>query len=731
MSHRSNINLIGNSTTAENIGNGIGVFACKNFGNNLQFKKLCGMGALSITTGGTSGDTIIISGVTEFDFSGLTYSCNGLSSNGKTVCLGGALTGDTTFIGADACHLKYGGDYSGGYSARSIIDAEYVTGITSNIISGTSGHLPKFNTSGDNIENSSLTMVTNVLCNDNDLTICIPDGNRLYFSDSCVANNTGYLSIGSPSQVATITNAKICPVGLATDIDLSLYAKGTSSYALLYAPTIYIGGVGVDGIRYSNSSGRLILPHNATLIGYGGTSLIKDSPPISILGGPGYSFGGGCGAGGSVLICGGDATGAISKSGGTIIFSAGAGIAGGANGKIQLCALPTCTTETCNIFIDASGNLSTGVGGGTITGGTNGLGVDGTNICLGGILLNNTVFIGSASNYHLQYADDYSANYSCLSIPNAGWVTGQTGLETVTGVTNLGLGNGILYTSISDKKLQFKTISGGTDIGIICNDNYIGVNFTGITGGGFLGTVTETTTEPSDLADNQWVKPEPTVSGDFNYTFNNFLDSGSTAISVNLSLEDVYLRYNGDDSSWVKESYSKPITSGHTWIGDATNKICEIPVITEWVSSTSNLCYAGQKFAYPTQTIFQVDVGCCVTMPNEILIKNIDLKTVANTCIFSIPVGMCAMVKSAKLVMLNNADPDSFTVSIGNNSTTYDNMIANSVIDDVNLCEVYDITPVLSCAVSVASGSDVYFRVQSAISGATLSTNLLFDGYLF
>jgi hypothetical protein len=35
----------------------------------------------------------------------------------------------------------------------------------------------------------------------------------------------------------------------------------------------------------------------------------------------------------------------------------------------------------------------------------------------------------------MRYAGDYSANYQCLSIPNAGWVTGQTGGGVAQGTT--------------------------------------------------------------------------------------------------------------------------------------------------------------------------------------------------------------------------------------------------------------------------------------------------------
>ena len=55
-------------------------------------------------------------------------------------------------------------------------------------------------------------------------------------------------------------------------------------------------------------------------------------------------------------------------------------------------------------------------GGGTITGGTNGLGVSSKNLCLGGTLLNNTVFDGGVSLYNLRYNDDYSSNFTNRSL---------------------------------------------------------------------------------------------------------------------------------------------------------------------------------------------------------------------------------------------------------------------------------------------------------------------------
>lgn len=60
---------------------------------------------------------------------------------------------------------------------------------------------------------------------------------------------------------------------------------------------------------------------------------------------------------------------------------------------------------------------------------------------------------------------------SCLVMKNAG--------GTITGATNLGSGNGTIYTSISSSNIQLKSLSGGTSITLSCNDNYIGINSSG------------------------------------------------------------------------------------------------------------------------------------------------------------------------------------------------------------------------------------------------------------
>ena len=101
---RSNIKLVGNTTTGQNLGTGADVFKCKTNGNNLQFKSISVTGgSLSIITGAT---TIIISGRTGGGNGTITGGTNGLMVFGKNIVLGGIFTG-ATLINATGGKLKY------------------------------------------------------------------------------------------------------------------------------------------------------------------------------------------------------------------------------------------------------------------------------------------------------------------------------------------------------------------------------------------------------------------------------------------------------------------------------------------------------------------------------------------------------------------------------------------------------------------------------------------------
>ncbi len=99
-----------------------------------------------------------------------------------------------------------------------------------------------------------------------------------------------------------------------------------------------------------------------------------------------------------------------------------------------------------------------------LTGATNGLTKDGRNVCLGGSLTKNTIFTGGASNYHLQYAGDYSNDYITRSIPDVGYVTGytQSAITNNSNVLNVVDVTTTAYTATQSS--DFIGASGGTTI---------------------------------------------------------------------------------------------------------------------------------------------------------------------------------------------------------------------------------------------------------------------------
>ena len=91
MSNRSNISLVGNTTTGQNLGGGMGIFSGKNNGNNLQFKSLsAGTGIIMSSQANTV--TICSTG----GGGSITGGANGLSTSSANIILGGPLTGNTT-----------------------------------------------------------------------------------------------------------------------------------------------------------------------------------------------------------------------------------------------------------------------------------------------------------------------------------------------------------------------------------------------------------------------------------------------------------------------------------------------------------------------------------------------------------------------------------------------------------------------------------------------------------
>ena len=328
---------------------------------------------------------------------------------------------------------------------------------------------------------------------------------------------------------------------------------------------------------------------------------------------------------------------------------------------------------------------------------------------------------------------------------------GGTGVSTV-GTDQLLTGNGGNALT-SEPNLTFDgsklTINGELQVntmesGTTSNTVYYDTTTSGFTygsggsggSGGFLGVVTKDTAEPSNLTNNQWVSPAPQSNGTFSYTFDNFLNSSSVGITVNLSLENIYLRYDSDGGYWIKESFDKPLSSGKTWVGTTNNIVTEIEVIEEWVD-TSGITDIGQKYDNQVQTLMKSSSIKTTYIQNFSVTKDIDLTTIANTLLINSESGKKLLIKSIKMIILNTADPDSFTINIGTNSAqNYNNIINGLSISDVIVDEYYDLT-----LIKIPTGSDgsiisisstpLYLRVTSTPTASTLDCHIIIEGFIY
>lgn len=255
MVYRSDIDLLGNSTRGENLGSGTGVFKCKNESGNTLQFRTICGSAGISVITGDSGNTLIISGGT------------------------GAIP----------------------------------------VLSGMSNYVLRVNSTGTNIESSSIydSGTTNIYICKN--TFVLGDG----VSPTCVR-----LVPSNPRKIELIASS---------GVNIGSYSGNC----------IWVGKTN-DGITVCTESYEDLLLHAGigTLSGQVGKTL---------------------------RLSGGD--GAYNAVGGNVLLTGGTGISGGSvilstsnYGKVLITGLPAKTTETCAIYINANGCLSKGtVGTGSTT----------------------------------------------------------------------------------------------------------------------------------------------------------------------------------------------------------------------------------------------------------------------------------------------------------------------------------------------------------------------------
>lgn len=129
-----------------------------------------------------------------------------------------------------------------------------------------------------------------------------------------------------------------------------------------------------------------------------------------------------------------------------------------------------------------SGNTGSTIIGGSnnyiASGNTGSTIIGGNNIILTGITYNNTVIVPNLAIWNTPQGSGNLLGWN--NITKRVYLTTSSGGTGggITGATNLGSGNGTIFTSVSGKNIQLKSLSGGTNINITCDANYIAINTT-------------------------------------------------------------------------------------------------------------------------------------------------------------------------------------------------------------------------------------------------------------
>ena len=208
-------------------------------------------------------DAAYVTGRTSSNSS--TGVTNGLTKIGQKVILGGALTGATTitFPASPATQLtftdsrtpkigvQYGGDYCAGFTARSIVDAGYVTGKT---IAITSCYGPVFN--------SAITGATNGLCKFDSRNVCL---------GGALSSN---VTIGTGSNTFGVCAGKINLTGVTVNLG--------GCVTLKTAPATLVANI----LTYNASTGEISQTVPSNIVGItGATNGIGTSGQKVCLGG--------------------------------------------------------------------------------------------------------------------------------------------------------------------------------------------------------------------------------------------------------------------------------------------------------------------------------------------------------------------------------------------------------------------------------------------------------------
>jgi hypothetical protein len=380
----------------------------------------------------------------------------------------------TTFTSASGGGIKYADNYSSNYTIRSLVDKGYVTGLTANIITGATngiGTTGRRVCLGGALGTTTLSLTTPIAT----FMVC-------YTGNSAILINGGGVILCD------------CNSSLLLNGDVFL---GSCSYDYLCmgnTGTVFTIGTG-GGVKYAND--------------YSSTYTLRSLVDKAYVTGLTSSFVSSSGERVTKLINktshGFAVQDVIGWSGGTYNKA----IADGTYDGEVIGIVSRCYNANCFDLTQA----------GYVTG-------------LTGLVLNTTYFLSDATAGLLTATEPTAENHISRAVlvanstttgwvlpyvgyiitsgttPSVAWgdisgsIADQTDLQTVllksvTGATNLGAGNGALYTSVSDQLIQLKRLSGGTNITITSGDSYVVINSTSVSA--VWGNITGTLSDQTDL----------------------------------------------------------------------------------------------------------------------------------------------------------------------------------------------------------------------------------------
>lgn len=447
MANRSNINLVGNTVTGQNLGTGAEVFKCKSGGSNLQFK--------TISTTGTSlcvincANQIYISGGSG---SGIQTASNGLTKVGTNVVLGGTLTGDTCITISDTTGLYVTGGTTWNKWGVQVTDCNVIIGDTCSDLG-----VDSFIGIGGGLSIS-------VKGSDNNINICNFGTN----GNVCVRAANGFVDIEGGDGI------RLCNLSAKTTETCGLYisAQGKLSAGVISGGT---------GTNYWSRTGTTVFPATFTdevmlqsgchlywgaakNVGISGADAATDQINFRLengeiwrmtgnficrvtTGGPGLYNTTSANATPTVLPYAPTTNAGLGGTNGTVTLTSNSniGVLVTTTGGVCLPNLSGKTSETCAVYINSSGKLSYG----TISGG-----ISWNGSTVGGI----GTYIDSST----------ICSQPKLKFNNSGLhITGKT---YISGLTTGNTSNIIHYDTITHE-LYTDKLTAGIDGAVQFNDN--------------------------------------------------------------------------------------------------------------------------------------------------------------------------------------------------------------------------------------------------------------------